>query len=327
MAGELPGYLRAAIERRLEGVSRNDLARRAAAMSDRYRGGGGSRTALISDADITAYLVTRMPATYAATAAVLSEVARRAPGFAPATMIDAGAGPGTASFAANAPWPALGSVTMLDASPRLLETAATLAADSGSAALADARRLTGDMATVAMGEADLVVAAYALAEVPAARLAATVAHLWAATRGVLVLVEPGTPAGFERIRAARAALIAAGGEIVAPCPHALACPIIAPDWCHFAVRLSRSRDHRLVKEADAPFEDEKYSYVAVARPGVPHDVCAARVLAPTHISKAALTAKLCVDDGTIATRTVARRDAEAFRRWRRLDWGDAVEAG
>ena len=326
MAGELPGYLRAAIERRLNGVARGELARRSAAISLAYRSGSGSGAVLSSDADITAYLVTRLPATYAATAAALTEVARRAPSFRPASMIDAGAGPGTASFAGTATWPEIAVVTMVDASARLLETSAELSADSDIAALREARRVAGDMVTAAAGDAALVVASYALPEVSTSRLPATVARLWEATSGVLVLVEPGTPAGFARIRAARAALIAAGGNIVAPCPHALACPIVAPDWCHFAVRLARSRDHRLVKEAEAPFEDEKYAYVAVARLEVAHEAFAARVLAPTRMNKVAMTAKLCTADGTIAMRTVPRRDAEAFRAWRRLDWSDAVEA-
>lgn len=323
MAGELPATLAAAIQRRLTGVARSALAKRATAISEHYRSGGGSGAALVSEDDVTAYLVTRMPATYAASAAALAEVARLAPAFAPASLIDAGAGPGTASFAAVTTWPGLAAVTMVDANMRLLQAGATLAAESDSAALRQARRVTGDIARLA-GEADLVVAAYALAELAPARLADAVARLWAAARGVLVLIEPGTPAGFERIRVARAALAAVGGSIVAPCPHALACPIVAPDWCHLAVRLARSRDHRIVKGADAPFEDEKYSYVAMARPGIAIDGIAARVLAPPRQSKAAITAKICAADGTIATRTIARRDGETFRRWRRLRWGDAA---
>ena len=42
---------------------------------------------------------------------------------------------------------------------------------------------------------------------------------------MLVLVEPGTPQGFARIREARAALIAEGAHIVAPCTHENVCPM------------------------------------------------------------------------------------------------------
>jgi ribosomal protein RSM22 (predicted rRNA methylase) len=149
--------------------------------------------------------------------------------------------------------------------------------------------------------------------------------LWKASAGALALVEPGTPAGFERIRAARAALIASGASIAAPCPHAAACPIVAPDWCHFSERLARSRDHRLVKAADAPFEDEKFSYVVAVRPQVTVAACDARVLAPPGSSKASLSLKLCRLDGAIAERIVPRRDRVAHAALRRLRWGDAID--
>ena len=41
--------------------------------------------------------------------------------------------------------------------------------------------------------------------------------------------------------------------------------LLAPDWCHFTQRLPRSRAHKQIKEADVPFEDEKFSYVALTR--------------------------------------------------------------
>ena len=146
-------------------------------------------------------------------------------------------------------------------------------------------------------------------------------RLWALTRGVLVIVEPGTPAGFERIVAVRAALTAAGAAVVAPCPHANICPMAAPAWCHFGRRLPRSRDHRLVKGASAPFEDEKFAYVALARPGRRTLGRGERVLSTPRVGKVEVAYRACTPDG-LADRRVSRRDRDRFARARRLDWGD-----
>jgi ribosomal protein RSM22 (predicted rRNA methylase) len=48
-----------------------------------------------------------------------------------------------------------------------------------------------------------VLASYALAEIAPGALRAVVERLWSACEGVLALVEPGTPAGYARILAAR----------------------------------------------------------------------------------------------------------------------------
>lgn len=309
----------------LEGVSRTELAARAAELSERYRAGGGSAAAIADRKDVLAYLVTRMPATFAAVSAALAEARLAAPDLSPARLLDVGAGPGTASFAAVAAWPEIVAVTMIDGNRHFLAAADALAAASGQPALAESRRILADAARFGrdLPEADAVIAAYVLAE--ANDPGALVAALWAACDGALVLVEPGTPDGFVRIRDARAALIAAGAAIAAPCPHALPCPIVAPDWCHFAARLSRTRDHRLAKAADAPFEDEKYAYVVAVRPAVRLAPYAARVLAPPKTSKADIRLKLCRADGAIAERTVPRRDRAAYAAVRRLRWGSATD--
>jgi ribosomal protein RSM22 (predicted rRNA methylase) len=140
-----------------------------------------------------------------------------------------------------------------------------------------------------------------------------------------MLVEPGTPDGFARIRAARAGLIAAGASIAAPCPHDRACPIVAPDWCHFSERLQRSRDHRLAKAADLSFEDEKFAYIVAVRSTVPLARSGARVLAEPRSSKAGLRLKLCRPDGAIAELAVPRRDRKAHAALRRVRWGDALD--
>ncbi len=147
--------------------------------------------------------------------------------------------------------------------------------------------------------------------------------MWAKARHALVVIEPGTPAGYSRILALRQQLIAAGAYVAAPCPHEKPCPLIAPDWCHFNQRLPRSQAHRQIKGADVPFEDERFIYVALTR--TPPATRAARVLAPPDIGKAEITAKLCTEDG-VELAKVPRRDKPAYAHARRWRWGDAATA-
>ena len=304
---QLPMVRAQVLDALLEGISRKDLAGRAEKQSAAYRAGGTS-IGIADRLDALAYVVARAPATYAAARAAFGRVLEVMPDFAPTSLLDVGAGPGTASWAAAELWPGL-AVTMLDHNPYLRALAAEM---MGEAAI-----LAGDAGT-AKPKADLVVASYVLAEFSEPRAAAMAADLWSGAAEMLVLIEPGTPQGFARIRAARAALIAAGAHVVAPCTHDKACPIKGNDWCHFSQRLSRSRDHMIAKDARVPFEDERYSYVAVTREAVSKG---ARIIKPVVESKPGVGLPLCDADG-LRDHFVARRDKEVFRRARKRDWGD-----
>jgi ribosomal protein RSM22 (predicted rRNA methylase) len=302
-----PSELTAALDALLEGVSRKELAARAAAMSAAYREGRSSG-GIAGEADALAYALARMPATHAVCEAVFARLLEVWPDFAPATLLDVGAGTGAASWAALTQWPDA-AVSMLDANAALRGLAGKL--------MPQASLLAGDL-SAAKPQADLVVASYVLAELPESRAAAVAADLWRGTGLGLVLIEPGTPQGFARIRTARAALIAAGAHIAAPCTHDNACPMAGGDWCHFSQRLARSRDHMLMKDANVPFEDERYSHVIATREKRSHG---ARILAPVLEAKPGLTFKLC-DEGGLHAQFVPARDKEKARRVRRKGWGD-----
>ena len=102
MTPDLPAPLRLAADRLMEGVSRKGLAERAAKISQAYRGGGTSAAVITDETEAMAYVLSRLPATYAACAFVLDQAARAAPDFAPRRLLDAGAGPGGAGWAALA---------------------------------------------------------------------------------------------------------------------------------------------------------------------------------------------------------------------------------
>ena len=297
----------------LDGVSRKELAAAAQKLSAGYRRGTTSQ-AIVNPSDAIAYAVARMPATHAACSAVFARLVDAIPGFAPSSLLDVGAGTGAASWAAIGQWPALASVTMLDHNPALRALARNLA-DSGP--LVAAEIVSGDL-NVEKPKADLVVASYVLAELGEDKAAAAAVDLWQSTNTALALIEPGTPDGFTRIRAARAGLIAAGAHVAAPCTHDKECPLTGNDWCHFSQRLPRSRDHMRLKEASVPFEDERYAYVVATREKA---ATGARVLAPPLESKPGLTFKLCDEKGLRAL-FVASRDKEEYRRVRKRGWGD-----
>lgn len=324
----LPAALRAAIDLALEGQGGGGLAQRAGRISEGYRQGRASSVLVRDGSDALAYALTRTPATYAATRRALEELRVLRPGFAPLSLLDAGAGPGGGGWAAVDAFDSLSACTRLDHGPAFLALAETLSAD-GPAVLSGASRLQADLADpgLAPPEADLVLAAYALTEVAPGRLADVVGRLWGATRRIFLAIEPGTPDGWRRGLEVRALLAAGGGRIVGPCPHAGPCGLSAPDWCHFAQRLPRSRGHRQAKGAEAPFEDEKFFWIAAERPGAGpapgHDPGPARVIAPPRAGKTGVRLRLCQPDGRVADVEVARRDRAAFARARRLGWGDA----
>jgi ribosomal protein RSM22 (predicted rRNA methylase) len=316
----LPTELKAALDAKLEGLSRSEAAARAALISETYRDGGGSGT-IRTEPDALAYALARMPATYAAITASLNALCEMAQDFAPKSLLDVGAGPGTASWAAVEAFPSLKTLTLIDANAALAALALDLA--RGAARLGDLT-YKKDEARAALSEAgpaDLVIASYMIGELSERERQPIVEAMWARTSDTLVIVEPGTPAGYARIIALREQLIARGAHVAAPCPHDKNCPLAPPDWCHFSQRLPRSQAHRQIKGAELAFEDEKFSYVVLSR--TPVGKRPARVLAQPAVGKADISAKLCTSDG-LATTKVPRRDKKAYARARRWRWGDAV---
>ena len=223
------------------------------------------------------------------------------------SVLDVGAGSGAASLAARAHFPEA-ALTLFERDAAVAETAREW--------LPDAAFLTGDIARLdALPAHDLVMAAYSMGEFGPQ----FAARLWQAARVGMVLIEPGTPEGFARIRAVRDELLAAGARMAAPCPAEGPCPLAAPDWCHFAARVERSSLHRRVKEGELGYEDEKFSYVVLARQAV--DLPRARIIRHPRHQPGLIVLETCTADGT-ATERISRRDRERFRTARQASWGD-----
>lgn len=323
----LPLELTSAISSLLEGRPRKALMERAQRLSEGFRAQRPSCETIRHADDALAYAICRLPGTYAATATVLEKARDEIPQFEPRTLLDLGCGLGVAAFAALEAWPELENVTMLDHSCEFLALARQILPTSSRPALAKARIVAAEMDALPQdaGPFDLVVMSYSATELDDGRLLPTVKAAWRSCAGALIIVEPGTPRDYRRLMTMRTALAQAGASIALPCPYAEPCPLKAPDWCHFSARLPRRRDHKLLKDATVPFEDEKFSYLVAAREGLALTPTFARILRPPRILKYGLELKLCASTGIRETAT-SKRDKARYDKIRKSSWGDRIAA-
>ncbi len=182
------------------------------------------------------------------------------------------------------------------------------------------RWVTGDVSKQASFEVhDMVLFSYSWGEILDLAL---LEKAWQATGKFLVIVEPGTPKGYQSMLKARDFCISKQGTVFAPCPHSKACPWQnTPEWCHFGVRLQRSTEHRLAKEGVLGFEDEKFSYVILSKQ--PLETSFSRLLKDPIRRKGHTLITLCSKNG-IEQKTITKKDKEFYKKVNKLKWGDKV---
>lgn len=291
----IPHPLRELIERETADIKGAQLAVAAEALSTAYR--AGLPPALNTAAARAAYLVTRVPATYAALTRATAELP-----FEPETWLDLGSGPGTTG------WVAPCDVTFVETNKAWLGTT------PGRWIEADLRRLPH------LDPHEAVSISYALNELAPSERPRLIAEAWHLATKALILVEPGTVEGFAHIRAARTQLIELGAHLHAPCPHQAACPMTDPDWCHFAVRIERTRLHKIAKGGDLSYEDEKYSYlIALKEPSTP---APGRILRHPKIHSGLIELTLCTKDDGLKNARITKKNKDEWRTARKADWGD-----
>ncbi len=78
------------------------------------------------------------------------------------------------------------------------------------------------------------------------------------------IVEPGTPNGYKNIITAKKWANQLGWYPLLPCASAC-CNLNNKDWCHFSIRVPRTKLHTNLKNAVLPYEDEKFCYVIFSK--------------------------------------------------------------
>ena len=126
---ELPYELKLAIERQATGIPQSRLRSAAEELSSRYRNETGTGKKLIStDIETLTYAIVRMPATYGAVSSALSYALEICdPEIR--TVLDVGAGMGTASWAIESLLKTVEKYTCLEREPAMIAFGQTLMKD------------------------------------------------------------------------------------------------------------------------------------------------------------------------------------------------------
>lgn len=316
---KLPEELQSAIDRLVSNLSPQILRKAREFLSQTYKQGRSSQSIFSDEAARLSYLAARFPATYGACHLVLNELRKQTPEHNFKKIIDLGSGPGTATWAAIDIFPGLESSVLLETSLSAVRLGKELAQQCSSQV--EMNWIQADLeALPALPTGEIAIASYALGELDNPEK--VLSHLWTQEFQILVIIEPGTPAGFNLIRKLRAKLIDLGAHLLAPCPHSLACPMQGKNWCHFSSRIERTKLHRMLKEGSLGHEDEKFSYLIASR--LPPLISrASRILRHPQKGSGHVRFSLCTPEGNEEEKIVSRKDKELYKIARDSEWGES----
>ena len=314
---EFPAELRLEINSLLEKENISKLAKTAAELSENYRSEQKSgKVSARTKADILAYSAVRMPATFGAVSRAL-ELALECFDGEINSVLDVGAGTGAGAIAA-AMLTDCEKIICLEKEPNMAELGQHFAEITDT----PAEYIKGDITEGISQKADLVICSYCLNELPESKRSKAVGELMNAANKLLLIIEPGTPYCFEEMKSLRTQLISGGMNISAPCPHSGNCPIEKGDWCHFSVRVARSKLHKQLKGGDAPYEDEKFCIMTATKRET--DPCEQRVPRKPFIESGKITLTLCSEQG-ISEEIVTKKNP-LFKKARKSNVGDSFQA-
>lgn len=314
----LPLELSNAIDRELAPLHPDKLRQACFELTQRYNQGQFIK----NESHRQAYMAARLPATYGATRQVFRRIAPLLDSVK--SLLDLGAGMGSLAWAAADAMPHLQNITLFERDVEMLRLGQHLT--QNNLAPLEISWCRDDITeAVSFPAHEVVVLSYVLNELSLKEQAHVVHRSFEAADKFLILIEPGTPNGYHNILRARTFFIEHGAHIIAPCPHNAPCPL-APafkegkDWCHFRVRIPRGKYHRRAKEAELPYEDEKYSYLIVSPNPCPHPndrIIKAPIMKTGHV-----ILDLCAKNGELERRIVSKSEKELYTHARDCDWGD-----
>jgi len=326
----LPKEILNKLEELSYGQNKNEIAKNFRKISDRYIGEKKGETLLNKSDEALAYAISRMPATYSAVKTsceqmqeILNLIDKGYLGNLK-TLIDVGAGTGAATLALSE-FIDFKEIVCLEREDVMIALGKKLLEICENSNVNNARWTKFDIGCEELNNSsDVVITSYMLNEFSDEKVLDVVDKLWNMTKKLLIIVDSGTPKDHKRLIKIKNHLCKKGGKIVAPCTIGEGCALPENDWCHFSCRVERTKLHKEVKGADVPYEDEKFTYLIVARNDEMLQVKSInRVIRHPIINTNMVKVKLCVN-GEIIEKIYTKKDKEMYKKVKKAKVGDII---
>lgn len=316
-------------------INKKEIAQNFRKISDKYMGDKKGDVLLAEEQEAIAYSIARMPATYGAVRTAINHVLEMFVDESFETIIDVGAGTGAATLALMQELEeheiSVSSAKCLEREEAMISVGKTLFSESSSESVKNASWIKfdiNDMSSMLENEtmkADIVITSYMLNEFAEEKIFGVIDKLWSMTNKMLLIVDPGTPKDHKRMIKIKNYLYEKGGNIVAPCTCNSGCHLPETDWCHFTCRVERTKIQKQVKNANVPYEDEKFTYLAVLKDKSIKPINGVnRIIRHPVIRSNMIEVKLC-SNGEIMNRIYTKKDKETYKMLKKAKVGDLVE--
>lgn len=303
---------------------KKELAQKFKEVSERYRGKKQGESLVNQQNEAVAYAISRMPATFGAVSSAMAQsfnILKEECQIK--TMIDVGAGTGAATLAVSEQL-VLENITCLEREEAMMDVGKKLLSSSEIQVVKNAKWKKIDIVKENYEEkADIVVVSYMLNELDEKTRLEVLEKLWNMTNQILLIIDPGTPTDYLNMLEMKQFLVDNGANIVAPCTRQIGCDLPKDDWCHFLCRIERTRLQKNVKEADVPYEDEKFTYLAASKQMM-DKTTKSRIIRHPKIKTNLVEVKLC-EDGKIVNRVYTKKEKEIYKKARKWKVGDTIE--
>ena len=315
---KIPQLLETAIENEIKNIKITELKKYAQNLSNKYMKEERTGKSLLSkEIEALAYSIMRMPATFGAISTTLKYALRLVPDMEINSVLDIGAGTGAVVWAVNE-FISPNKMTCIEREQAMRTVGGKLLKYNND--INSIEWIDSDITNYSFPEkADLIIVSYMINELKPEERKKLMHNLLIIESKIILIIEPGTPEGFKNIKNIQKQVIDVGAYILAPCTAQKVCPLPEDDWCHTTVRIERTKTHKILKDGEAPYEDEKFAYIAITKEKYKTENC--RILRHPIIEKGKITLKLCTN-GQIEEKIVTKKDGGIFKQAKKKKCGD-----